>query len=233
MPKSSSFTTPSAVTRMFDGFRSRWMTAWPCAYCTASQTARNSSRRPSTVVRASPAVLGERDALDVLHDEPRRPVGERIGVVQLGDGGVLKLGEGALLGGEPLPACRGEPGITENLDGRDVAQVLPAGEVDDAHPPFAQELGDPIRPEIGEGEFGGVDLKEPGSNLRPGRYRGVRTRRHRPQASGSTSRCSAVSPAVAAARKRRPCRRRPLDRLVEEPLNLRPALVRPTLMPWS
>src|SRR6266481_880280 len=49
-PKSSSRTWPAGVTRMFEGFRSRWITRCACAYCTASSTCWNSlmrSRNPS------------------------------------------------------------------------------------------------------------------------------------------------------------------------------------------
>ena len=45
MPKSSSFTVPSGVTRMFEGLRSRWTTRFWWAWCTARHTAWNSSRR--------------------------------------------------------------------------------------------------------------------------------------------------------------------------------------------
>jgi len=37
----------TSVTRTLDAFRSRWMTAFWCACCTASQTLRNSSSAPS------------------------------------------------------------------------------------------------------------------------------------------------------------------------------------------
>ena len=48
IPKSRSFGVPSAVTRMFDGFRSRCTIKWRCAWPTASQTVRNSCSRPGT-----------------------------------------------------------------------------------------------------------------------------------------------------------------------------------------
>ena len=48
MPKSSNFTVPSSVTRMFEGFRSRCTTSCRCADCTASQTVRISRMRCAT-----------------------------------------------------------------------------------------------------------------------------------------------------------------------------------------
>src|SRR5579862_111671 len=48
IPKSSSFGTPSWVTRMLPGLISRWMTRRWCAYCTAEQTCTNNRRRSET-----------------------------------------------------------------------------------------------------------------------------------------------------------------------------------------
>jgi len=45
MPKSSSFGSPSAVTRMFDGLMSRWTTRFRCAYSTASAILTTSATR--------------------------------------------------------------------------------------------------------------------------------------------------------------------------------------------
>ena len=71
IPKSSSLICSSALTRMFDGLRSRCTTrlAWACA--TASATCRNSSSRFAEV---RPALVGETvdaRAFDVLEHEIR------------------------------------------------------------------------------------------------------------------------------------------------------------------
>ena len=58
MPKSSSLACPSAVTRMFEGLRSRCTTRLRCAYSTASQTWRN--RRSRLRGRAGPPVAVRR-----------------------------------------------------------------------------------------------------------------------------------------------------------------------------
>ena len=52
------------------------------------------------------AIVGERNTLDVLHDEPWRSVREGIRVVQAGDGRVIQVGQGTLLAGEPLATGR-------------------------------------------------------------------------------------------------------------------------------
>ena len=92
-------------------------------------------------------IVGERDTLDVLHDEPWRSVREGIRVVQAGDGGVIQVGQGTLLAGEPLATGRGEPGITQQLHRGQGTQILPFGEVDDSHPSLAQHLKNPVRAE--------------------------------------------------------------------------------------
>jgi hypothetical protein len=57
-------------------------------------------------------IVGERDPLDVLHDEPWRSVREGIRVVQAGDGGMIQVGQGTLLAGEPLATGGREPRIS-------------------------------------------------------------------------------------------------------------------------
>ena len=48
MPKSSSFGTPSRVTRMLRGLISRWITSCWCAYTTAEQTGKSRFMSVST-----------------------------------------------------------------------------------------------------------------------------------------------------------------------------------------
>ena len=59
-------------TRMFEGLRSRWMIPFWWACCTAEQIWRKASAVPEPEP-FSVAILGERDALDQLHDEKRPP----------------------------------------------------------------------------------------------------------------------------------------------------------------
>ena len=92
-----------------------------------------------------PAVLGERDALHVLHREPRRAVRQRPRVVELRDGRVVQLGQRPLLGEEPGPARGRDPAVAEQLEGRAAAHVLSLDEVDDAHPALAEQAKHAVR----------------------------------------------------------------------------------------
>ena len=69
MPKSSSFTMPSFVTRMFEGLMSRWTIRFACALPTASSTCRK--RRSARVARER--VLGDvvvdANTVDVLEHQ--------------------------------------------------------------------------------------------------------------------------------------------------------------------
>ncbi len=60
MPKSSRCTRPSALTRTFDGLRSRWTTRLACANCTARQSSTKSSarRRGEAAVSSQNWVIG-------------------------------------------------------------------------------------------------------------------------------------------------------------------------------
>lgn len=70
---------------------------------------------------ARAAVLGDRDAVYELEREPRRAVGERVGVVQLRDGGMHELRERSLLGEEALAPRGREPRVPQHLDRCDAA----------------------------------------------------------------------------------------------------------------
>jgi hypothetical protein len=58
--------------------------------------------------RMAATVLSQSQAVDVLHDEPRSAVGERAGVIQPGDVGMLKPGERNDLAGKGLAPRRRE-----------------------------------------------------------------------------------------------------------------------------
>ena len=72
-----------------------------CACCTAWQTGTNSSSRSREREPVLVAVLGDRDALDQLHDEVRPAGVGRAGVEDLGDVGVVHQRQGLPLGLEP------------------------------------------------------------------------------------------------------------------------------------
>ena len=94
---------------------------------------------------ARPAVLGERDALHVLHREPRGAVRQRARVVELRDGRMVQLGQRPLLGEKPRPARGRDPAIAEQLQRRAAADVFSLDEVDDAHPALAEQAQHAIR----------------------------------------------------------------------------------------
>ena len=90
MPKSRSFTWPSGVTRMFDGFRSRCTTRLRCAASTASQQDGQELQPILQRQAASAAVIGDRLSFHSLHDEVRPPVGGLAGIEKPRDAGVLQ-----------------------------------------------------------------------------------------------------------------------------------------------
>ncbi len=101
---------------------------------------------------ASGAIFGDRHTVDVLDREPWRTRGKRGGVEQTRDPGVVELGEGPLLALETRAAARRDPGIAQHLDRHPIAQVGAFGEVDDAHPAFADYGEQAIRTD----EFAGL-----------------------------------------------------------------------------
>ena len=144
MPKSSSLGSPSAVTRMLPGFRSRWTTRCWWAYCTAAQISRKRRSRSRTGERALAAILEQRLALDVLHDEVRlalpRSCRRRAGARCSDDRGRRR--SGARSGSAAGPASLGQARPHE-LD-RDALLELVVGaarQVDDAHA-AAADLGE-------------------------------------------------------------------------------------------
>ena len=112
--------------------------AWAC--CTASQTR---AEQPSALVdrrsRASAqySVSGTPSTYSMANQGV--PSGERVGVVEPRDRGMVELRQRALLAGEALAPRRGQPGVAQDLDRDAAAEVLALGEVDDAHPAFAEQ----------------------------------------------------------------------------------------------
>ena len=224
MPKSSSFTLPSLPTRMFDGLRSRWMTRCWCACCTASQTSRKSRSRRATRRRVRAAVLGERHALDVLHHEPRRAVGERVGVVEPRDGRMVELRERALLAGEALAPRRREPGVAQDLDRRDRPEVVALGEVDDAHPALAEH---PRRCDRGRSAVAARPCAPDSPSTVPPRPPTPRSSSESPRASSASSASASSTSDGSSAHSRfeetRAFGPRELGRVVKQRLNAFPA----------
>ena len=120
------------------------MTRCWCACWTASQTSRNSRSRSAQRHGVRAAVLRERQSVDVLHDEPRRAVGERVGILEPRDERVTQLRERPLLARESLAARRRKPCVAQDLDRGDRTEVVALGEVDDAHAAFAEQAYDPV-----------------------------------------------------------------------------------------
>ena len=142
MPKSSSLTLPSPSTRMFDGFRSRWMTSWPCAAATASSTCRNSSTRSRTPSERAVAPAVDVLALDQLEHEIRLAARGDAGVEQLGDAGLAQAREDRALAPEPLLRVGVEQAAAQQLDGGVAfeAAVAAARAPDAAHAALADHL---------------------------------------------------------------------------------------------
>jgi hypothetical protein len=90
------------------------------------------------------AVIRERNAFDVFHDEEWSSVGPGIGIVQPGDGWMIELRKRALLDGKPVTASRRQPGIAKNFDCNLAAEILALGKVDDAHATFTERFQDSI-----------------------------------------------------------------------------------------
>ena len=94
------------------------------------------------------AVLGERNAVDILHDEPGRPVTKGVSVIEARYGRMIQLREHALFTEEALAAGGGYPGIAQDFDGHQVAQVLAFGEVYRPHATLAQLSQDAVGAEF-------------------------------------------------------------------------------------
>src|SRR6267378_1893046 len=94
------------------------------------------------------AVIGDRLAVDILHDEERRSVSEDAGIVEAGDRRMIELRQHALLDREPVTAGGRKPGVAQDLEGYPAAHVLALRQVDHAHAPFAQHPLDPIGVEL-------------------------------------------------------------------------------------
>ena len=101
MPKSSSLGSPSAVTRMLPGLRSRWhdQPLVRRVHCRADLAHETEAILDGEV--AFQAIAIDRYPLHVLHDQERPPVGSGAAVEQTCDVRVIELGEDLPLAVEP------------------------------------------------------------------------------------------------------------------------------------
>ena len=95
-----------------------------------------------------PAVIGDGAAFDKFHRKPGRAFGEGACIVELGNRRMIQLCEGALLKEKALTTGGREPGIPENLDGREAREVFSKTEVDNAHATFTKQTLQSIRAKL-------------------------------------------------------------------------------------
>ena len=147
MPKSSSSDLPIAVTRMFDGLRSRWTIRLACA-CTASQHLQEQlrTRAPGPPVLGAPNRDGT--SVDVLQRQIGLPVRADAGVEQARDVRMLEAGEDVPLAGEPDGEVPPEPAHQRQLE-RDLPgerAVVSLGEPHVRHAAGADRPQETVRP---------------------------------------------------------------------------------------
>ena len=87
-----------SVTRMLDGFKSRWMMAFWCACWTAFADVHEQFQPFASVESVLVAIVGNRDTGDVLHDEVRRALRRGAGIEHLGDGRMVHQSQSLALG---------------------------------------------------------------------------------------------------------------------------------------
>src|SRR3977135_2546578 len=104
------------------------------------------------------AIVGERNAVNVLHHEPRSSVIQCVRVVEPRDQWMIQLRQGTLFAGKAFAACRGKPGVTQDLDRDLSAEVSTFSKINDSHSACAQQLQDLVRAEFFEdqGSWNGI-----------------------------------------------------------------------------
>ena len=106
-PKSSSRASPWSVTRMFDGFRSRWMTLRAWAKLTASSTCRKTADARGGIESPRLAPARERLALHVFHGDVGHAGYIDAGIVEAGDARIFQRGQDAAFAREAFGHLRG------------------------------------------------------------------------------------------------------------------------------
>ena len=149
MPKSSSFTSPSSVTRMLEGFRSRWTINRACAWATARAA---NEKEPQPGANRQPSgfdVFVNRMPCDVLERQIRLAVGRHAGVVQAGDVRVIQGGQNFALFSHPVSESGAAPGASRQLerDGAIDHDVGALGEPHRPHPACPQLSEDAVWPD--------------------------------------------------------------------------------------
>ena len=133
---------------------SRWMIPFWWACWIAWQTGTNSSSRSRGRELVAVAILGDRDALDQLHDEVGPAGVGGAGVEDLGDVGVVHQRQRLPLGLEAGDDLAGVHARLDDLE-RDLAAdgLLLLGHVDDAHAAFADLLEQLVGADTGARPF--------------------------------------------------------------------------------
>ena len=139
MPKSSSLGDPSRFTRMFPGFKSRCTMFRSCAYWTAEQIFKNRCRRSLAASELRVAILRDRLAVHVLHDEVRKSLVGGAAVDQARDVAVFEPGENLALIAKPADREFAGRALANQLDGHAFVEfaVGASGQIDRAHAALA------------------------------------------------------------------------------------------------
>ena len=144
------------VTRMLEGFRSRWMMPFWWACWTAWQTVWKRCEAVADAEAFVVAVVGDRDAADQLHDEVGAAGGGGAGVEDAGDVGVVHHGQGLALGleaGDDVLRVHAGLDDLERDAAADGLELL--GHVDDAHAALADLFEQLVGADEGAGALGG------------------------------------------------------------------------------
>ena len=94
------------------------------------------------------AILHERNAFHIFHDEEGSSVWSRVRVIQTCNRWMVQPRERALFNGEPLSARWREPGVTENLDCNFSVKIRALGEIHHAHAAVPENLFQSIGAEL-------------------------------------------------------------------------------------
>ena len=104
------------------------------------------------------AIVRDRNAVNVLHHEPRSSVIQCVGVIEPRDRWMIQLRQGPLFAGKAFPACRGKPSVTQDLDCDLSTEVSAFSKINDSHSAFAEQLQDLVRAEFFEDQGSRNDI---------------------------------------------------------------------------
>jgi hypothetical protein len=121
---------------MLDGFKSRVLVrVQHRAAHLAEQLEPRPDRQASRIAESR-----QRQPVDVFHGEPRRAIGQRVGVVQPSDAGVVEPRERLLLRGEAIAARGRDPRVAQDLDRDQAVEVRALRAIHDPHPAFTEDF---------------------------------------------------------------------------------------------